>query len=67
MILGVLRVVFLEFEPHLLLIHHLALELLAHFLLRVEVLFKNLLVVGLLLGLALVVSVELLQLCLVLF
>ena len=66
MILGVLSVVFFEFEAHLLFIHHFALQLLAQFLLGVQILLQNLLVVGLLLRLNLVLLVQLLQLGLVL-
>ena len=60
-VLGVLRKIFLQLQAHLLLVHHFALQLLAHLLLRVEVLLEHLLVVGLLLRLLLVVAVELLQ------
>ena len=60
-VLGVLRKIFLQLQAHLLLVHHFALKLLAHLLLRVEVLLEHLLVVGLLLRLLLVVAVELLQ------
>ena len=65
-ILCVLRVVLLQLETHLLLIHHFSLKLLAHFLLRVKVLLEDLLVVGLLLRFFLVIKVQLLQLRLVL-
>jgi len=65
-ILGVLSVILLQLETHLLLVHHFSLELLAHFLLRVEVLLEDLLVIGLLLRFLLVVTVQLLQLRLVL-
>ena len=60
-VLGILRKIFLQLQAHLLLVHHFALQLLAHLLLRVEVLLEHLLVVGLLLRLLLVVAVELLQ------
>ena len=48
MVLCVLRKVLLEFEAHLLFVHHFTLKLLAHLLLSVEVLLEHLLVVGLL-------------------
>lgn len=48
-VLGILRKIFLQLQAHLLLVHHFALQLLAHLLLRVEVLLEHLLVVGLLL------------------
>ena len=48
-VLRILREIFLQFEPHLLLVHHFAFELLAHLLLVVQTLLKHLLVVGLLL------------------
>ena len=65
MVLSILRIIFLQFESHLLLVHHLTLELLAHLLLSVKVLLEDLLVVGLLLRLLLVISIQLLQLSLV--
>ena len=66
-ILCILSVVFLKFESHLTLVHSLTLELFAKFVLSVEVLFEDLLVVGLLLRFLLVLFVECVQLGFVLF
>ena len=65
-VLSVLSIILFQLEAHLLLIHHFSLQLLAHLLLGVQVLFEHLLVVGLFLRLFLVVAVQLLQLGLVL-
>lgn len=57
-VFGVLRVVFLQLEAHLLLVHALSLQLLTQLVLGVEVLFQDLLVVGLLFRFLLIVSVH---------
>ena len=66
MIFGVLSEVFFEFESHLPLVQHLALKLFNHFLLCIEVLLENFLVISLLLRFLLIVPIKLLQLDLVL-
>ena len=48
-ILRVLLIVLLELHTHLLFVHHLSLELLTHFLLRIQVLLQHFFIVGLLL------------------
>ena len=65
-ILRVLSIVFLQLETHLLLVHHFALELLAHLLLRVQVLLQQFLVIGLLFGLLLVLFIQFVHLILML-
>ena len=66
MIRRVLSEVLLQFQTHLLLIHHLSLQLFANLLLSVKIFFKNLLIVGLFLGLLLIVTVEFVKFGLVL-
>ena len=66
MIFGVLGIILFEFKSHLLLIHHFTLQLLTHLLLSVQILFQNLLVVGLLLRFFLVLCIQLLKISLVL-